>query len=46
MITMARPASKATPTFTRSSAWTMSRPSPGAAMRAVMTTIERAIMIV
>jgi hypothetical protein len=43
--TMASPASKAAPTFTRSSACTMVWPSPGASISAVITTIDSAIMI-
>ena len=45
-MTIASPASNAAPTSTLISARSMSAPRPGASMRAVMTTIERAIMIV
>ena len=45
-MTIARPAWKAAPTLTLWRADMTARPSPGAPMSAVMTTIERAIMIV
>ena len=44
-ITIARPASNAAPTSTFWTAVRMFRPSPGAPIMAVITTIERAIMI-
>jgi hypothetical protein len=43
---MARPASKAWPTFTFDRAIVRLRPSPGAPIRPVITTIESASMIV
>ena len=43
---MASPAWNAAPTFTDCNARRTSTPSPGAPMSAVITTIERAIMIV
>ncbi len=45
-MTIAIPASKASPTSTLDSACWRIRPSPGAPMSAVMTTIDRASMIV
>ena len=46
MITIARPASNAVPTSTAWSARMMFLPSPGASTRTVITTIDRAIIIV
>ena len=45
-ITIAIPASKAAPTFTFDRAFVRLRPRPGAPIRPVITTIERASMIV